>query len=147
LFFCQKSSLDTPPLIEYKVNGSLVQITGGRDTSSQHSIIGLSLGCFINKAAGSGYYNISGFEKTYGIFIAIPTGHDSLLAKSYTGDLRISVLANGGLYGIGYIHDSIIVNITRYSHGSVDGTFSGGFSDSNRISITEGKLNNLKVYF
>jgi hypothetical protein len=149
LFSCQKSSLSTPPLIEYKVNGSLVQITGGRDTSSQRSIINMPFGSFIFKPYGSGYYNISGFEKTYGISISIPTGHDSLLAKTYTGYLGINILANGGLYGIGDIHDSIIVTITRYSHGSVDGTFSGGFSDTsrNRISVTEGKLNNLKVYF
>jgi hypothetical protein len=149
LFSCQKSSLTTPPLIEYKVNSSLVQITGGRDTSSQRSIINMPFGCFIYKVVGSGYYAVSGLEKTYGVVFSIPTGQDSLQAKSYTGDLGITVLTNGVPYGIHDIHDSIIVNITRYSHGSVDGTFSGGLSDTSRdrISITEGKLNNLKVYF
>ena len=150
LISCKKSVLSTPSSIEYKVNGSLVQITGGRDYSSQSSVFGVDLGPYVYKSYGSGYYSITGLETTYGASIAIGTGHDSLQTKTYTGGtLSVNFVVNNVSYGIINIQDSILVNITRYSSGSIDGTFSGSFShDSlNRISVTEGKLNNLKVYF
>ena len=149
LISCKKSPLSVPTSIEYKVDGSPVQIIGGRDTSGQLSVAYTNLGCYIYESIGAGYYTITCFEKTYGALIAIPTGHDSLQAKTYTGELGAKFLVNGNSYGIVNIHDSIILNITRYSYGSVDGTFSGAFSDTaqNTISITEGKLNNLKVYY
>ena len=64
LISCKKSPLSVPTSIEYKVDGSPVQIIGGRDTSGQLSVAYTNLGCYIYESIGAGYYTITCFEKT-----------------------------------------------------------------------------------
>jgi hypothetical protein len=81
--------------------------------------------------------------------IAIATSNDTLLETSYSGGfVDVSFTINDTAYGLNN-GDQLTINISRYSNGTIDATFSGTISDiySDKKTITEGHLNNLKVYY
>jgi hypothetical protein len=152
LFFisCKKSVSSTPSSIQYKVNGALVQIVGGRDTSGRDIITGANYGCFVMKLGGSSFYSVCGADKSHELLIGISTSNDSLLETTYSGiSLDLSFTINDTAYGIINNGDQMTLNISRYSNGTIDATFSGTVSDSHadKKTITEGRLNDLKVYY
>jgi hypothetical protein len=146
---CKKSVTSEASSIRYKANGALVQIAGERDTSGRDIITGAYYGCFVTKPGGSGFYTVYGSDKVHEVLIAIATSKDSLLETTYSSDLLdVSFTINDTAYGINN-GDQMTLNISRYSNATIDATFSGTVSDShgNKKAITEGRLNNLKVYY
>ena len=63
------------------------------------------------------------------------------------GAVSVSFNIDNTPYGINN-GDAITVKISRYSNGTIDGTFAATTSDTNanKKTITEGHFNNIKVY-
>jgi hypothetical protein len=142
---CKKSGLPSVAGISYKVNGTQVQISGGIDSSQLDYNTGYYYGCYaVNHPGSSNYYVISGESKTDGALLIISTP-DHLSTTTYsTGSVSLSLKIDNTPYGA----DAITVNISRYSNGTIDGTFSASVSDANanKKTVTDGHLNNIKVY-
>jgi hypothetical protein len=144
---CKKSASSIVAGISYKVNGTHVQISGGIDSSQWDNNTGYYYGCYAVNPNSSNYYAISGESKTEGALLIISTP-DHLSATTYsTGLVSVSFNIDNTPYGINS-GDSITVKISRYSNGTIDGTFSAIISDANanKKTITDGRLNNIKVY-
>jgi hypothetical protein len=126
-----------------------VQISGDRDSSGRSAITGAYYGCYVTKPGGSNYYTIYGADKTNTVLIAIVTANGVLSESSYSGgSVDVSFTIKDTAYGVTGGGEQIAVNVLRNSGGTIDATFSGTVSDlySNKKVITEGRLNNLKIY-
>lgn len=149
---CSKNdneSINTPATFQFKVNGQLIQLSGGLDSSHRDPITGYFYGCFATKFENSGFYSVTAENATYKTLLEIETQQDSLLPTTYSGGfIDPSFFINDSVYGIN-AGDAMSITISRYSHGTIDGTFSGTVSDLNltRKTITEGQFNNLKVNY
>lgn len=102
------------------------------------------------KYEGSGFYTVFGSDRAQRVMIGISTSKDSLLETTYNGiSLDLSFWINDTAYGIENSGDQMTLNISRYSNGTINGTFSGTISDSHgdKKTITDGRLNNLQVYY
>jgi hypothetical protein len=148
---CKKSDSSVPssPSIQYKLNGRQIRIVGGIDSSGRDMITGAYYGCYAIKPPVSGYYTVYGSDKSTEAMIVIATQQDTLAETTYsTGPVEIAINVSDTSYGINN-GDQITINITRYSNGTIDATFSGTVSDiySDRKTITDGRLSNIKVYY
>ena len=149
LISCKKSGGSAASSIHFKANGVLVQIVGGRDTSGRDAITGAYYGCFVMKPQGSGFYSVYGSDKVHEVLIAISTSNGSLLETTYNSiSLDASFAINDTAYGIINSGDQLTLNVSRYSNGTMDATFSGTISDSHadKKTITDGRLVELRVY-
>ena len=146
---CKKTATSGPSSIQYKANGAQVQIVGGRDTSGRDIITGAYYGCYATKPSGSNIYAVYGSDKIHEVLIGILTTNNILLETDYgTSSLSVSFTIDGTGYGINN-GDQLTMNISRFSNGTIDATFSGTISDihSNKKVITDGHLNNIRVYY
>ncbi|HVY76572.1 MAG TPA: hypothetical protein VG890_17200 [Puia sp.] len=134
--------------IQYQVNGTQIEIDGGMDTTQRNLATGSFYGCYVTKSQASNFYIISGEGPTGSILLALNTS-GQLQTKTYReGEASVSLAVNQVPYGVLDPDDSITVTINRYSNGTIDGAFSGALTDLNedKIVVTNGHLNNLKIY-
>jgi hypothetical protein len=145
---CKKSTTSLPPGIQYKINGVQVQLTGGLDSTNRDPVTGFYYGCYAMKYSGSTFYTFVGENKNYSILLGVETQQGSLSTITYSGGaVDVGFTINDTAFGINHYGDGMSITISRYSNGTVDGTFSGTISDadSTQKNITQGQFNNLKV--
>lgn len=145
---CNKSTTSLPPGIQFKIDGVQVQITGGVDSTNQDPVTGYYYGCYATKYSGSTFYTFIGENKNYSILLGVETQQGSLSTITYSGGVvDVGFIINDTTFGINHNGDEMSITISRYSNGTVDGTFSGTISDrdSTQKNITQGQFSNLKV--
>jgi hypothetical protein len=143
---CKKDGAS--PRIQFKVNGTLVQLEGGRDTTQMDPITGAYYGCYATKPTGSGFYTIIGESKNVYIHLVISTQGTLLTNYNYTGGSADAFMSyNDTSYGSGY-SGSESINVSSFSNELVNGTFSATVEDTslNAKTVTQGQFNNIRVF-
>jgi hypothetical protein len=169
LFGCNSNTTSDPTLpissnvgsIKYKVNGAQLSYTANA-SNVEYALISKQLaGNVITKTR----YVINAQQGSNNI-IQIGLVTDSLKLQNYTYDsayyrANIGVAISNSLFNgtqstIWYNGDYLNVNITSYSNGIVNGTFTAkltpispslNYNTRGSVLITEGEINNLKVTY
>jgi hypothetical protein len=149
LLFIACKKTNTTASIVFKINGVQVQFAGGRDTAVLDPITGFNYGCYATKPSGSNFYTIDGDDGNNKIQLVIAASQSGLLPMSYTGG-AVEVLATyqDTSYGSARNYGSASINISSFSNGIVNGTFSATALDTNANvkTITQGQFSNIRVY-
>jgi hypothetical protein len=149
LLFIACKKTNTTPSIQFKINGVQVKISGGRDTAIVDPITGYNYGCYATKPGGSNFYTIDGEDGNNKIQLVIAASQNGLLPTNYTGGaVEVVTSYQDTSYGSARNNGSASINISSFSNGIVNGTFTATVLDTNANvkTITQGQFNNIRVY-
>ena len=150
-FACDKDGSSPGPddvYLTYKVDGDVVLYKGAAADINDDGVIGLKL------LSPTRYVIQAAKGTTDAIELSITT--DSLTTTNYEADqMYSSVVKNHFVMGVFDNSQIINISITRYSSGTIDGTFSGyvysysivSSSGWDSFSLTDGEFKNVKILY
>jgi hypothetical protein len=145
---CGKSNSSGPASFQYKMNGQLIQLSGGRDTTKLNPNTGYNFGCYATGPLGGSFYAFQGMDNNNEVILVVRS-QGGLKAGQFNNIYNsVSLTAGDSVYGINNVGDGINIAVLRYSNGTADGTFSGQLStpSGNKQTVSDGQFYNLKLY-